>query len=153
MNLEEELQRVFMELLQEKWDEHLVDTWTNHKEWRLGKMLYYFADANKISKEVATKLQRAGTGYLSKVTVARYIAEFLPELNALLWDSKLPKEEILKRLKKMQPLSQALHGRETQAQRKTVNYWRKKANAEQAAHDLVRDQRERTSKSAWGVVK
>jgi hypothetical protein len=151
-NLKEELKSALADVMQDKWDEYLVDTWFQNKDYRLGRTLWHFAKKQNIDICLVYSLKRIGNKYNSKMTVARVFAGFMPEINEMLWAGK-PKEEILRRMRSTKFTEKIVDLKKIQQSTSLTRRLKKKAAAENLSHRLVAEQRERTSKYAWGVVK
>ena len=155
MNLDDlkaELQSVLAEHLQDKWDEYLVDTWFQNKDYRLGRTLWHFAKKQNVDIRLMHSLKRTGNKYNSKMTVARIFAGYMPNINEMLWAGK-PKEEILRRMRSTKFTEKIVDLRKIQQSISLTRRLKKKAAAVNLSHRLVAEQRERTSKYAWGMVK
>jgi hypothetical protein len=155
MNLDDlkaELQVAFADVLQDKWDEYFVDTWFQNKDYRLGRTLWQFAKKQNVDISLVYSLKRTGNIFISKMTVARVFAGYMPEINEMLWAGK-PKEEILRRMRSTKFTEKIVDLRKIQQSTSLTRRLNKKAAAENQSHRLVAEQRERTSKYAWGVVK
>jgi hypothetical protein len=151
-DLKAELQGALADVLQDKWDEYLVDTWFQNKDYRLGRTLWHFAKKQNVDIRLVYSLKRTGTNKASKVTIGRVFAGYMPEINEMLWAGK-PKEEILRRMRSTTPTKRAVDLRKIRQSVSKSTWLNKKAAAENQSHKLVAEQRARASKYAWGVVK
>jgi hypothetical protein len=84
------------EVLQELWDRNLIKVWRAPRHMYMNKTTRIFVQDNNITYEKLNTLKRTPRyGKQQQVTVARFVAAYLPKLSDKLWDSKMTDDELV----------------------------------------------------------
>ena len=84
------------EVLQELWDRNLIKMWRSPRHLYTSKAVPMFVKENNITYEKFNTLKRTPRyGKQQRITVARFIAAYLPKLSDKLWDGKMTEDELV----------------------------------------------------------
>ena len=104
-SLAEIAEEAYVDELQLAWDTHLVTAWYEYPKASMRRVVGSFFSGNLKGMteekriEMFDKLKRVPCVYNHwRSCASRFIAGYLPRLNTVLWNGKLPRAEIVKRL-------------------------------------------------------
>ena len=84
------------EVLQELWDRKLIQLWRAPRHMYVSLNVFIFVKDNNITYEKFNTLKRTPRyGKQQRITVARFIAAYLPKLSDKLWDGKMTEDELV----------------------------------------------------------
>lgn len=84
------------EVLQELWDRKLIQLWRAPRHTYVSLNVFIFVKDNNITYEKFNTLKRTPRyGKQQRITVARFIAAYLPKLSDKLWDGKMTEDELV----------------------------------------------------------
>lgn len=89
------------DLLQESWDKRLIEACRSKHFQYMNVIVKVFLDEEKVPIQRLDTLKRTPKHvWQFGITVPRFVAAYLPNLNNLLWDSKMTDQQILEWLSK-----------------------------------------------------
>ena len=153
MDLVEEIKAAHMAYLQDEWDKWLLEGW-RRANVRMKTALRCFMAKYNIDLDTLLSLKRTPTAAWQTTTlVTRFIAAHLPVLNEMLWNGNIDQERLLIFMKTLNTQDELADTRKVQRESTERRKARKEANAENAAHYLVKMQRDYTAHSNWKTCK
>lgn len=153
MNLLEELLGAKDEFLQDEWDRGLIHLWRTYPSLKMYRVATHFMAKYRLNADQMFSLKRTPKPWEQKITVSRFIAAYLPRLNAHLWNNNKTEEELFSICKKEIKLHRPADDRQYIEEHTELARSKKDYRLSQIEYAESGRLWENQKLSNWGVVK
>lgn len=144
------------EVLQELWDRNLIKVWRAPRHMYMNKTTRIFVQDNNITYEKLNTLKRTPRyGKQQQVTVARFVAAYLPRLSDKLWDSTMTDDELVAWLAKSKMDTFMSMVDDAKVRQETKEKYHTEMKYQQTMMEGKADERwhDKHSRSSWSTIK